>query len=134
MSRLIYKFPVSSNIIKFTKMKLIDDEDIETMIVLYCSIRNVNTKPVWLFVELTDVKPVLNVTLLSKKYSVEDPCTKVLRASVDKRSSVYEFDFDLNVGWAKQCSYGETSTWAENPHHDLTTYKNPNPGYHAAPG
>ncbi|KAH1058001.1 hypothetical protein J1N35_036066 [Gossypium stocksii] len=36
ISKLFYKFPVSTNPIKFTEMELVDDEDVETMIALYC--------------------------------------------------------------------------------------------------
>ncbi|KAH1121518.1 hypothetical protein J1N35_004678 [Gossypium stocksii] len=37
MTKLFYKFPVSSNPIKFTKMELLDNDDVETMVALYCS-------------------------------------------------------------------------------------------------
>lgn len=66
MFRLFYKFSVSSNSIKFTEMKLVDDEDSETMITLYCSSENLNSKPIQLFAELIDVEPVQNATSLSQ--------------------------------------------------------------------
>ncbi|KAH1056367.1 hypothetical protein J1N35_034432 [Gossypium stocksii] len=47
------------------------------MVALYCSTGNVNAESVQLFAELVDVKPVLNVTPLSKKYGVEDSCIEI---------------------------------------------------------
>ncbi|KAH1097211.1 hypothetical protein J1N35_014132 [Gossypium stocksii] len=35
ISKLFYKFPISTDPIKFTKMELVNDEDVETMIALY---------------------------------------------------------------------------------------------------
>lgn len=52
MSRLVYKFPILSNPCKYTKMELVDDEDVGTMIALYRSIRNVNAELVNLFAKL----------------------------------------------------------------------------------
>ncbi|PPS12595.1 hypothetical protein GOBAR_AA08058 [Gossypium barbadense] len=42
-------------------MKLVDDEDVETIIALFCSIRNVNAESIELFAELADMEPVENV-------------------------------------------------------------------------
>ncbi|PPS01374.1 hypothetical protein GOBAR_AA19291 [Gossypium barbadense] len=72
VSKLFYKFLVSLNFIKFTRMKLLDDEDMETM-------------------------PAEDLTPLSEEYRVQDLCTKVPRASVDRQSFVRDFDIDLNA-------------------------------------
>ncbi|KAH1047499.1 hypothetical protein J1N35_038283 [Gossypium stocksii] len=101
MTKLFYKFQVSSNPIKFTEMELLDDDSVETMVALYCPLGRVNTKPIKLFVELADVDIVENVTQLSQQDGVENSRTKVPRVSVDRRSFVRGFDIDLNVG----CSY-----------------------------
>ncbi|PPE01430.1 hypothetical protein GOBAR_DD01539 [Gossypium barbadense] len=39
MTKLFYKFSVSSNPIKFTEMELLDDDEVETMVALYCPSR-----------------------------------------------------------------------------------------------
>ncbi|KAH1032506.1 hypothetical protein J1N35_044680 [Gossypium stocksii] len=94
MSRLFYKFLVSSNLCKYTKMELVGDDDVETMIALYCSFRNV--EPMELLAKLVDVEPSQNVTPLNHH---SDPYTEVPRVSVDRQSFVHEFDFDVDVGW-----------------------------------
>ncbi|PPD87356.1 hypothetical protein GOBAR_DD15706 [Gossypium barbadense] len=60
MTKLFYKFPISSNPIKFIQMELLDDDDVETMVALYCSLGRLNTKPIQLFAELVDEDPVEN--------------------------------------------------------------------------
>lgn len=47
-------------------MKVIDDDDLDTMIAIYCSTWNVNVEPSELFVELVDVEPVENITPISQ--------------------------------------------------------------------
>lgn len=51
MSRLFYKFSISSNPLKFTEMELVDDDDLDTVIAIYCSTGNVNPK--WLSCSLS---------------------------------------------------------------------------------
>ena len=46
ISKLFYKFPVSTDPIKFTEMELVDDEDVETMIALYCGTRSNQNAPI----------------------------------------------------------------------------------------
>ncbi|PPE02556.1 hypothetical protein GOBAR_DD00381 [Gossypium barbadense] len=96
MTKLFYKFTVSSNSIKFTEMKLLDNDDVETTVALYCPPRRLNTESIQLFVELEDAKPVDNVTQISQQYGVKDPRIEVLR------SFVHDFDIDLNVGYSNQ--------------------------------
>ncbi|KAK5825028.1 hypothetical protein PVK06_019830 [Gossypium arboreum] len=60
MTKLFYKFSVSSNLIKFTKMKHLDDDDAETIVALYCLPRRLNNEPIQLFAELADAKLVEN--------------------------------------------------------------------------
>ncbi|KAK5836246.1 hypothetical protein PVK06_012020 [Gossypium arboreum] len=40
ISRLFYKFLVSTNPIKFTEIELVDDDDVDTMVTLYCCDRS----------------------------------------------------------------------------------------------
>ncbi|PPD96843.1 hypothetical protein GOBAR_DD06111 [Gossypium barbadense] len=96
MSKLFYKFLISSNHIKYTKMELVDDEDVGTMVAFYCRIGSVNIESIQ-FAKLANVELVEDSTQLSEEYGVQDPCTKVLIASVNRRSSVCRFDIDLNA-------------------------------------
>lgn len=105
-------------------MQFIEDDDVETMIALYYSLDNV--EPDELFVELTDVELVQNVTPLNKQYIVHNPYIKVPKVFVDRRSSIHKFDFNLNVGWVKQYDYGATLTSSKNSHDASILYNNPN--------
>ncbi|KAH1107329.1 hypothetical protein J1N35_011097 [Gossypium stocksii] len=69
-------------------MELLDDENVEAMVALYCPTRRVNTKLIQLFAKLADVEPVEDVTLSNQQYGVEDPCAEVLRAFFGRQLSV----------------------------------------------
>ncbi|PPD85337.1 hypothetical protein GOBAR_DD17731 [Gossypium barbadense] len=97
MSKLFFKFPVSSNPIKFKEMKFVDDEDVETMVALCCRTRSVNAELIQLFAKLADVEPVEDFTPLSEQYGVQDLCMEVLRAFFDRQSSICGFNIDLNA-------------------------------------
>ncbi|KAH1032459.1 hypothetical protein J1N35_044633 [Gossypium stocksii] len=81
MLRLFNKFPISTDPLKFSKMKLEDDDDLVTMIAIYCPLEIENPSLVELFSEIA--KP--------------DPIQVVIPTS--QRS---EIDFDLNVSWEDQ--------------------------------
>ncbi|KAH1031439.1 hypothetical protein J1N35_043613 [Gossypium stocksii] len=100
MTKLFYKFLVSSNPIRFTEIELLDDDDVETMVALYCPLGRLNTKPIQLFAELEDVEPIESVTHLSQQYGVENLRTEV------PRLSVHGFDIDFNVGFLNQYGGG----------------------------
>ncbi|PPD78535.1 hypothetical protein GOBAR_DD24542 [Gossypium barbadense] len=72
ISRLFYKFSNSTNPIKFTEIKLVDDKDVKTMVTLYCQNQ-------------------------SEKHGVQDLCTIVPRAYVDRLSTVHGINIDLNA-------------------------------------
>ncbi|PPD84174.1 hypothetical protein GOBAR_DD18885 [Gossypium barbadense] len=76
-------------------MEFLDDNNVKTMVALYCQLGRLDTEPIQLFAKLAYAKPIENVTQLSQQYGVED-----LRAEFPK-SSVHGFDIDLNV----RCSY-----------------------------
>ncbi|PPD96172.1 hypothetical protein GOBAR_DD06806 [Gossypium barbadense] len=97
ISKLFYKFAVSTNPIKFIEMKLVNNENIETMVTLYCRNQNGHTELIQLFDELADVESTEDFTPLSKEHGVQDPCTEVSRVSVDRWSSIHEFDINLNA-------------------------------------
>ncbi|PPD76619.1 hypothetical protein GOBAR_DD26452 [Gossypium barbadense] len=98
------------------EMKLVEDDDVETIIALYCSPGN--NEPVELFVELVNVESVQNVTLLNQQYGVHDPYTKVLRASIDKRSYVHDFNLHLNVGLIYPLVICTNADGEEGPNND----------------
>ncbi|PPD89107.1 hypothetical protein GOBAR_DD13962 [Gossypium barbadense] len=58
MSRLFYRFPISFNLLKFQQMELVNEEDLGTMVGVYCSNGDNNTKPIPLFVKLVDLDPI----------------------------------------------------------------------------
>ncbi|KAH1082154.1 hypothetical protein J1N35_021915 [Gossypium stocksii] len=86
----IIKLTISTNPIKFTEIKLVDDENMETVV-------NDHTKLIWLFAELANTKPFKDFTPLGEEYRVQDPCTEVTGGSVDRRSTVYKFYINLNA-------------------------------------
>ncbi|KAH1129983.1 hypothetical protein J1N35_001361 [Gossypium stocksii] len=58
MLRLFYKFPVSTNSLKFSEMELEDDDDIRTMISIYCPLGIKNLSLVELFAEIAEPDPI----------------------------------------------------------------------------
>ncbi|KAK5775794.1 hypothetical protein PVK06_043736 [Gossypium arboreum] len=61
-------------------MELVDDDDVETMVALYCLPASI--EPIELFAELANVEPVQNVTPLNQQCGVEDLYTNVPKASI----------------------------------------------------
>ncbi|KAK5817974.1 hypothetical protein PVK06_022903 [Gossypium arboreum] len=66
-------------------MELINDKDVEAMVALYCWTKSGHSEPIQLFSELADVEPVEDFTSLGEENRVQDPCTNVPRASVDRQ-------------------------------------------------
>ncbi|KAH1056965.1 hypothetical protein J1N35_035030 [Gossypium stocksii] len=77
ISKLFYKFSVSINLIKFTEMELVDDDDVETMVAFYCVNRRHQNALIQLFVKLADVETIEYSTPLGEEHGVQDPCTMV---------------------------------------------------------
>ncbi|PPD95066.1 hypothetical protein GOBAR_DD07906 [Gossypium barbadense] len=74
ISKLFYNFPVSTYLIKFTKMELVDDEDVETMIALYCENRSDQNALIHLFVELAGVEPTEDLTVYGEEHGAQELC------------------------------------------------------------
>ncbi|KAK5824081.1 hypothetical protein PVK06_018844 [Gossypium arboreum] len=107
MSKLFYKFPISTDPFKFCAMQLLDDDDLGTMVEIWWSTGSVNPQPVELFAELADLEHVENVSLISQHR---------------------EFDFDLNVGWTGQLECSGTSQIPKIPNYGGSSYNNPTIG------
>ncbi|KAK5813147.1 hypothetical protein PVK06_028593 [Gossypium arboreum] len=75
-------------------MELVNDKDMETMITLHCRNQSGHTKLIQLFAELANVESAEDFIPLSAEHGVQDLCTKVPRASVDKRLTVRDINFN----------------------------------------
>ncbi|PPD97056.1 hypothetical protein GOBAR_DD05916 [Gossypium barbadense] len=76
ISKLFYKFPVLIDPIKFIEMELVDDEDVEKMIALYCGNQSDQNAPIQLFAELAGVEPIEDLIASGETWSsrtVSDP-------------------------------------------------------------
>ncbi|PPE00701.1 hypothetical protein GOBAR_DD02280 [Gossypium barbadense] len=78
-------------------MELVDDEDVETMVALYCRTRSNQNAPIQLFVELADVETTEDPTPLGEKDGVQEPCMVVPVSYVDSQSTIHGIDIDLNA-------------------------------------
>ncbi|XP_012472493.1 uncharacterized protein LOC105789672 [Gossypium raimondii] len=58
MSRLFYRFPVSTDLLKFSEIELEDDDDLGTMIAIYCPFGIKNPSPIELFAEIVEPDPI----------------------------------------------------------------------------
>ncbi|XP_016673069.2 uncharacterized protein [Gossypium hirsutum] len=104
MSKLFYKFPISTDPFKFCATQLLDDDDLGTMMEIWWSIGSVNPQPVELFAELADLEPVENVSPISQ---------------------YREFDFDLNVGWTGQLECDGMSQIPKIPNYGGSSFSDP---------
>ncbi|KAH1031860.1 hypothetical protein J1N35_044034 [Gossypium stocksii] len=97
ISKLFYKFLVSTDPIKFSKMELVDDEDVETIIAFYCGNRSDQNTPIQLFAELAGVEPTEDLTTLGEEHGVQEPCIVAPISYVDSESTICGIDIDFNV-------------------------------------
>ncbi|PPD82898.1 hypothetical protein GOBAR_DD20157 [Gossypium barbadense] len=97
ISKLFYKFPVSTNPIKFTEMELIDDENVKTMIALYCRNRSDQNVLILLFAELAGVETTEDFTAFGEEHGAEESCMVAPISYVDSESTIRRIDIYLNV-------------------------------------
>ncbi|KAK5835366.1 hypothetical protein PVK06_011054 [Gossypium arboreum] len=95
--KLFYKFSISTDPIKFTKMELVDDENTETMIALYCGNQSDKNVPIHLFAELAGVEQNKDLTAYGKEHRAQEPCMMAPISYVDSESTIYGIYIDLNV-------------------------------------
>ena len=74
---------VSTDPINFTKMKLVDDENVETMVTLYYGNRSDQNASIQLLTELADVEPTKDLTPLGEEHGAQEPCMVVPISYVD---------------------------------------------------
>ncbi|PPR93084.1 hypothetical protein GOBAR_AA27588 [Gossypium barbadense] len=78
-------------------MELLDDEDMEKMVALYCGTRSNQNAPIQLFAELTGVETTEDPTPLGEEDGAQEPCMVVPISYVDSQSIIHGIDIDLNV-------------------------------------
>ncbi|KAK5839970.1 hypothetical protein PVK06_008830 [Gossypium arboreum] len=98
MLRLFYKFSVSTDPLKFSEMELEDDDDLRTMIAIYCPPEIENRNPIKLFAEIAKPNPIQVVIPASQ-------CPGI--------------DFDLNVSWEDQSGFGQSMPTLKNPNTEI---------------
>ncbi|KAL1183389.1 hypothetical protein V6Z11_A02G180200 [Gossypium hirsutum] len=76
-------------------MELVDDEDVETMVALYCH-SNQNA-PIHLFAELAIVESTEDPTPLGEEDGPQEPCMVVSISYVGSQSTTHGIDIDLNA-------------------------------------
>ncbi|PPD92723.1 hypothetical protein GOBAR_DD10337 [Gossypium barbadense] len=78
-------------------MELVDDEDVETMIALYCGNRSDQNAPIHLFVELAGVEPTEDLTASGEEHGAQEPCMVAQISYVDSELTIPRINIDLNV-------------------------------------
>ncbi|PPS09197.1 hypothetical protein GOBAR_AA11454 [Gossypium barbadense] len=78
-------------------MELVDDEDVETMIALYCGTRSNQNISIQLFTELAGIEATEDPTLLGEEDGAQKSCMVVLISYVDSQSTIHMIDIDLNA-------------------------------------
>ncbi|PPR80815.1 hypothetical protein GOBAR_AA39897 [Gossypium barbadense] len=78
-------------------MELVDDEDVETMIALYCGTWSNQNTSIQLFAELAGVEATEDPTPLGEEDGVQTPCMVVPVSYVDSQSTIHGIDIDLNA-------------------------------------
>ncbi|KAH1106750.1 hypothetical protein J1N35_010518 [Gossypium stocksii] len=97
ISKLFYKFPVSTDPIKFTEIELVDDEDMETMIALYCGNGSDKNAPIHLFAELAGMEENEDFTAYGEEHRAQEPCMVAPISYIDSESTIRGIDIDLNI-------------------------------------
>ncbi|PPR85000.1 hypothetical protein GOBAR_AA35714 [Gossypium barbadense] len=78
-------------------MDLVDDEDVETMVALYCGTQSNQNTPIQLFAELADIEATEDPTSLGEEDRAQEPCMVVSISYVDSQSTTHGIDIDLNA-------------------------------------
>ncbi|PPD96200.1 hypothetical protein GOBAR_DD06769 [Gossypium barbadense] len=110
ISKLFYKFPISTDPIKFTEMEFIDDEYMETMAALYCGNRSNQNTLIQLFAELASVEPTEDTHSISQ-------------------STVRGIDIDLNAAPETDVVGGDVYNISDPSNHEVDSDSDPDMDY-----
>ncbi|PPD77996.1 hypothetical protein GOBAR_DD25070 [Gossypium barbadense] len=78
-------------------MELVDNEDVKTMVALYCGTRSNQNASIQLFTELAGVEATEDPTPLGEEDRVQELYMVVLISYVDSQSTIHVIDIDLNA-------------------------------------
>ncbi|PPS03085.1 hypothetical protein GOBAR_AA17583 [Gossypium barbadense] len=78
-------------------MELVDDEDMETMIALYCENGSDKNAPIHLFAELASMEQNDDLNAYDEEHGAQEPCMVAPISYVDSESTIRGIDNDLNV-------------------------------------
>ncbi|PPR90986.1 hypothetical protein GOBAR_AA29695 [Gossypium barbadense] len=78
-------------------MELVDDEDMETMITLYCGNESDKNAPIHLFAELAGIEQNEDLIAYDEEQEAQEPCMVTPISYVDSESTIRGIDIDLNV-------------------------------------
>ncbi|PPS13117.1 hypothetical protein GOBAR_AA07543 [Gossypium barbadense] len=78
-------------------MELVNDEDVETMVALYCGTRRNQNASIQLFAELAGMEATEDPTPLGEEDGAQESCMMVPISYVDSQSTIHGIDIDLNA-------------------------------------
>ncbi|PPD83766.1 hypothetical protein GOBAR_DD19287 [Gossypium barbadense] len=97
ISKIFYEFPVSTNSVKFTEIEVVNDEDVEIMVVLYCGNGSDKNALIHLFAELAGMEQNEDINAFDEEYEVEEPWMVAPISYVDSESTMGGIGIDLNI-------------------------------------
>ncbi|PPS15853.1 hypothetical protein GOBAR_AA04721 [Gossypium barbadense] len=78
-------------------MELVDDEDVQTMIALYCGNRSDKNAPIHLFAELASMEKNKDFNTYDEEHEAQEPYMMAPISYVDSESTIHGINIDLNV-------------------------------------
>ncbi|PPD96625.1 hypothetical protein GOBAR_DD06344 [Gossypium barbadense] len=96
ISKIFYKFPVSTNPVKFVEMELVDDEDVETMVDLYCGNESDKNAPIHLFAELAGMEQNEDVNASDEEHGAQELWMVAPISYVDKEGGGDHWDEEVD--------------------------------------
>ncbi|PPD97295.1 hypothetical protein GOBAR_DD05686 [Gossypium barbadense] len=106
-------------------MELVDDEDVKTMVVLYCGTQSNQNTPIQLFAELAGMEATEDPTPLGEEDGVQEPCMVVPVSYVDSQSTIHGINIDLNVA-PETDVFGDDVYYSNDPvEHEVDSESDP---------
>ncbi|PPS12677.1 hypothetical protein GOBAR_AA07958 [Gossypium barbadense] len=78
-------------------MELVNDEDVEIMVALYCGTWSNQNAPIQLFAELAGIEATEDPIALGEEARAQEPCMMVLVSYIGSQSTIHGIDIDLNA-------------------------------------